>query len=65
MKAKSIQVVIILAAAFTAFAIFLCLSLTDLAPFILMVTFMASACLIKAPMPCVFVSLKLRTQKNE
>ena len=65
MKAKSIQIVIVLAAVFTAFAIYLCLSLTDLAPFILIVTFMASAFLIKAPMPCVFASLKLRTQKNE
>jgi hypothetical protein len=56
---------LVLAAAFAAFAVYLCLSLTDITPFFLAVTFAVSVLAVVSAAACAFSSIKRCTQKNE
>jgi hypothetical protein len=65
MRAKSVRIAVIIAAAFAAFVIYLCLSLTDITPFFLGTVFAAAACVVRPAPKGRFASVKLATQKNE
>ncbi len=65
MRAKSVRIAVVIAAAFAAFVLYLCLSLTDITPFFLAAVFTASACAARPAPKGKFAAVKLSTQKNE
>ncbi len=66
MKAKNVRVAVVLAAALSAFVLYLCLSITDITPVFIAVLFTAAAAAaLTIPAARAFVSVKLSTQKTE
>ena len=65
MRAKSVRIAVVIAAAFAAFVFYLCLSLTDITPFFLAAVFTAAACVARPAPKGKFAAVKLSARKNE